>query len=443
MPPRERVYAGVSAAAFLGTVAVLTAVLPSEVHAHPLVLVGLVALYALAWRCQFEVGSGSAVPAQMAFVPMLFLAPLPVVPLLVALGYLLGRAPDFVLKRFHSDRWVHCFGNAWFSIGPVVVIAVWAPGPPRLGHAGVYAVALAAETLIGIGEVVIGDWVMFRSPPHEVFRGAVWSYWINALLTPLAYVFAAVAVHEPLTLAAVAPLFWLLWTFAQERTQRLDAAQDLSQAYRGTVMVLADVLEAEDDYTASHCRSVVELCAATGTKLGLSPEQMQELEIAALLHDIGKIAIPQEILNKPSKLTEDEFELMKTHTIEGQALLDRVGGKLGRIGEIVRSCHERWDGYGYPDGLAGEDIPLASRIVFCCDAFSAMTTDRPYRRAMTPEAALEELRDNAGRQFESRVVEAVVSVVEDGLGAETEALSDAVKAVLATHAPAPHLELSA
>jgi HD-GYP domain-containing protein (c-di-GMP phosphodiesterase class II) len=207
------------------------------------------------------------------------------------------------------------------------------------------------------------------------------------------------------------------------------------------------VVEADDDYTASHCRSVVELCAATGMELGLDSTEMQELEIAALLHDVGKIAIPSEILNKPTKLTDDEFELMKTHTIEGQALLERVGGKLARIGEIVRSCHERWDGRGYPDRLMGEEIPFAARIVFCCDAYSAMTTDRPYRRAMSHDAAIAELRENAGSQFEPRVVDAVVAAVERGLVDQTEAYSDAVRAVLATHPPGatttPSLELSA
>jgi HD-GYP domain-containing protein (c-di-GMP phosphodiesterase class II) len=137
----------------------------------------------------------------------------------------------------------------------------------------------------------------------------------------------------------------------------------------------------------------------------------QELEFAALLHDVGKIAVPKEILNKPSKLTPEEFEVIKRHTIEGQLLLDRVGGLLGRVGEIVRSCHERWDGKGYPDGLAGERIPLAARIVFCCDAYNAMTTDRPYRKAMPSDAALEELRTNAGTQFDPHVVVAVERVV--------------------------------
>jgi HD-GYP domain-containing protein (c-di-GMP phosphodiesterase class II) len=134
---------------------------------------------------------------------------------------------------------------------------------------------------------------------------------------------------------------------------------------------------------------------------------------------------------------------MKTHTIEGQALLDRVGGRLAHIGELVRSCHERWDGRGYPDGLAGEEIPLAARIVFCCDAYSAMTTDRPYRTAMDREAALRELADNSGTQFEPVVVEAVTKVVRTGDDQVGVAYSDAVRAVLASHAPAGPVELSA
>src|SRR5213080_4274480 len=178
-------------------------------------------------------------------------------------------------------------------------------------------------------------------------------------------------------------------------------------------MVLADVVEAEDNYTADHCRSVVELAAAVGDELGSRYEEKQELEIVALLHDVGKIAIPKEILNKPAALTDEEFEVMKTHTIEGQALLSRVGGRLGRVGEIVRSCHERWDGGGYPDGLKGEEIPLAARIVFCCDAYSAMTTHRPYRTAMPRSEALAELRSNAGSQFERRIVDALIGVLDE------------------------------
>jgi HD-GYP domain-containing protein (c-di-GMP phosphodiesterase class II) len=179
-------------------------------------------------------------------------------------------------------------------------------------------------------------------------------------------------------------------------------------------MLLSDVVEFEDDYTAHHSRSVVELVNSVADELNLDPSDRQELEFAAMLHDVGKIAIPKEILNKPAALTDREFEVMKTHTIEGQFILDRVGGLLGRVGEIVRSCHERWDGTGYPDQLAREEIPLASRIVFACDAYHAMTSDRVYRSAMTPADAVVELQTNAGTQFDPKVVSALTRVVERG-----------------------------
>jgi putative nucleotidyltransferase with HDIG domain len=257
------------------------------------------------------------------------------------------------------------------------------------------------------------------------------------MLSPLGYLVAAAAYDEPGLVLAVAPLLWLLHVFSRERAERYAAAIELHQTYRGTVMVLSDVVEADDNYTASHCRSVVELAVATAEELGLDPRAQQELETAALLHDVGKIAIPKEILNKPAKLTDEEFELMKSHTVEGQALLDRVGGRLARVGEIVRSCHERWDGAGYPDGLRGEEIPLAARIVFCCDAYSAMTTDRPYRAAIEPAVALAELRANSGGQFEPRVVEAVCTVVTRDLETDAQPYADAVRAVLASNAPLP------
>jgi HD-GYP domain-containing protein (c-di-GMP phosphodiesterase class II) len=133
----------------------------------------------------------------------------------------------------------------------------------------------------------------------------------------------------------------------------------------------------------------------------------------ALLHDIGKIKIPGEIINKPAKLTDEEFELIKTHTVEGEKLLSQVGGLLGNVGHIVRSCHEDWDGTGYPDGLVCEQTPRIARIVRCCDAYSAMTTDRPYRKARPVEEAVAELRRCAGSDFDPAVVEALVAVVAD------------------------------
>jgi HD-GYP domain-containing protein (c-di-GMP phosphodiesterase class II) len=434
MPPRERTVAGAFAVAFLAALTATSALVPHDRTAHPLVIAGLIVAAAIANRISFEIANGEAFPSQLVFVPTLFLAPLHLVPLVFAFGLLLARMPDFVLRRAHPDRWLHSFASSWCAIPPVLVLGLLAPGEPRFSNAPIYALALFGQVSVGLVEAALGDWLMYGTPPREVFQLAGWGYRIDVVLTPVAYMVASAAVHQPTAILGIMPLFWLLRTFSRERKERYAAALELNQAYRGTVMVLADVVEAEDNYTADHCRSVVELAAAVGDELGLRYEAKQELEIVALLHDVGKIAIPKEILNKPAALTDEEFEVMKTHTIEGQALLSRVGGRLGRVGEIVRSCHERWDGGGYPDGLKGEAIPLGARIVFCCDAYSAMTTDRPYRRAMSSETALEELARNAGTQFEPHVVEALTTVIREGASAEAEPYSDAVRAVLAGHA---------
>ncbi len=147
------------------------------------------------------------------------------------------------------------------------------------------------------------------------------------------------------------------------------------------------------------------------SKLGLSSEQKRNLEFGALLHDVGKIAIPKEIINKPGQLDEHEWEIIRTHTVEGQKLLDTVGGFMREVGLIVRSHHERWDGGGYPDGLAGEAIPLESRIVSCCDTWNAMRTDRSYRKRLPFNLAAEEMRSVAGTQLDPRVVAALLEVV--------------------------------
>ena len=149
---------------------------------------------------------------------------------------------------------------------------------------------------------------------------------------------------------------------------RIDHALELGHAYRGTALLLGDVVEADDAYTGSHSRDVVELVLGVAGQLGLSPAERRQAEFAALLHDVGKVRIPSEIINKPGPLTSAERAVIETHTIEGEQMLEKVGGLLGEVGRIVRSCHERVDGAGYPDRLAGEEIPLIARIVCCCDA---------------------------------------------------------------------------
>ena len=239
-----------------------------------------------------------------------------------------------------------------------------------------------------------------------------WIFLVDTALAPIGLAVAFAAEGRPLAIVLVLPLIGLLAEFARERRVRIDHALELSHAYRGTALLLGDVVEADDAYTGSHSRDVVSLVLAVCDRLGLDARDRREAEFAALLHDVGKIKIPAEIINKPEPLDTEERALIETHTVEGERMLTQVGGILGNVGRVIRSCHEDWDGTGYPDGLAGEQIALAARIVRCCDAFSAMTTDRAYRRALPVSEALAELRRCAGTDFDPAVVEALVTVIE-------------------------------
>ena len=139
---------------------------------------------------------------------------------------------------------------------------------------------------------------------------------------------------------------------------------------------------------------------------------LKRLELGALLHDIGKIGIPSEILSKPGRLTAEERALIETHPALGERIIAPID-RLQEVRAIVRHCHERWDGRGYPDGIAGEDIPLESRIVFVCDAYHAMTTDRPYRKRLSHPEAVRRLREAAGTQFDPRVVQVALDVLDE------------------------------
>jgi HD-GYP domain-containing protein (c-di-GMP phosphodiesterase class II) len=363
-------------------------------------------------------------------VPIALLAPLPLVPLIIALANVIAILPDVVKGTWHRERLTGRLADCWFCIPPVLVLAAMAPGEATLAGAEIYALAFAAQLASDFLWSLTRDRLLDRLPLGGLASGWVGTARVDAIFAPLAFMITLPATNHPVALLAIAPLAWLLHSFARDREQRYAKTLELHRAYRGTVMLLSDVIESEDTYTAQHSRSVVELVNAVAEELGVPQESRQELEFAAMLHDVGKIAIPKEILNKPSALTGTEFEVMKTHTIEGQLLLDRVGGLLGRVGEIVRSCHERWDGMGYPDGLAGEEIPFASRIVFCCDAYNAMTSERVYRGAISWKEAVAELGRNAGSQFDPRVVAAVTRVVE--AGSPVFSTLDEVRAVLAT-----------
>jgi HD-GYP domain-containing protein (c-di-GMP phosphodiesterase class II) len=146
--------------------------------------------------------------------------------------------------------------------------------------------------------------------------------------------------------------------------------------------------------------------------MNLDAEEVERIAAAALLHDIGKVAVPDSILSKPGALNDEEWEVMRGHSIVGERILRAVPG-LGPVARMVRHGHEHFDGNGYPDGLRGEEIPLGSRIVLACDAYDAMTAPRPYRDPMTPDQAAAELVAGAGTQFDPRVVEALLGYLED------------------------------
>jgi diguanylate cyclase (GGDEF)-like protein/putative nucleotidyltransferase with HDIG domain len=178
--------------------------------------------------------------------------------------------------------------------------------------------------------------------------------------------------------------------------------------FTDTVAALSDALEAKDVYTAAHTREVADLSESLGARMGMAKDELRTLRYGALLHDIGKIVVRREILNKPGPLTSTEFDEIRLHTVTGVRMLERVD-QLQSVLPLIRSAHERWDGKGYPDGLAGEEIPLGARVICACDAFHAMVSDRPYRAAMPFEEAIAELRRCAGTQFDPAVVEALLA----------------------------------
>jgi HD-GYP domain-containing protein (c-di-GMP phosphodiesterase class II) len=304
-------------------------------------------------------------------------------------------------------------GDAAHALAPALVLALAGPVHASWSAAGIYALALASQFLLDLLITLLRDLFVVGLGVDLALPLVTWSWLVDAVLATIGLLAALAARDEPFGALLVLPLVGLLHVFSLERKSRIEQSLELSRAYRGTTLLLSDVLDDDDAYTAFHTRGVVQLSVAVAERLGLDARRLRNVEFGALLHDVGKIAIPKEILHKPGKLSPDEWIVMETHTIEGQRMLDRVGGVLGEVGKIVRSSHERWDGGGYPDGLAGERIPLESCIVAVCDAFNAMTTDRPYRRALTLEKALDELRLGSGTQFGPEVVEALIALVEE------------------------------
>jgi diguanylate cyclase (GGDEF)-like protein len=549
---------GALGGSFVAVAIAIAAMLPSE-RAPSLFLVALlIGAYALLSRVELEVGPGAAVPTQLVFVSMLFIAPLPLVPLCVAAGYIVGALPEYLSRRVHPARLLVLLGSSWFAVGPTVVLALFAADAPAWRDAPIYVAALVAQFGLDFASSTVRERVAFGHSLRALLPSFAWVYAVDSFL---AVAGLGAVVGETGAFLVMLSFAAMLALLARDRRVRIDRAVAFDRAYRGAldeahrdeltglgnrrkllsdlerafaaadcsgdqILVIYDLngfkyyndtfghpagdallqrlarklagavegcgssyrlggdefcvlaavpaeavetvidvttaalaedgdgfsistcfgavflpSEAADSSSAlrmadqrlyaqkhatklgrvrphevllealferdpdlrAHVHDVAELCAAVGTRVGLDAEHLDELMIAAQLHDVGKIGIPDAVLQKPGPLDEGEQMLIRQHTVIGQRIL-AAAPALHRVGTIVRATHERWDGEGYVDGLAGDEIPLAARIIAVCDAFAAITSDRPYRAAMTLEGALVELRRCAGTQFDPEIV---------------------------------------
>jgi hypothetical protein len=410
---REFAIEAAFAAGFLVTALAVGLIAP-ETRAFPWASATVLVLaVAVASRVVFSVGSTYTAPLQLAFLPMLFVLPANWAPAAYAAGLTLAAGWDVLSGRRPAGRMLNALSDCWFAI-PSTLVLVAAGSPAASAVAPAILIAALASQLAGDFAVSslrerlhTGASLRVQAPE------AVWVYLIDVLLAPFGFLVALGAESRPWVVVFPFAIFAMLRLFSREREQRLDSLVELNEAYRGTALVLGDVIEYDDAYTGEHTYGVVELAQLVAARLGLDAGKLRNVEFGALLHDVGKIAVPKQIINKPGPLSPDEWEVVKTHTVEGERMLDRIGGFMAQVGKVVRSAHERWDGGGYPDGLAGEAIPIESRIIFCCDAFNAITTDRAYRSARSRDAAIAELRSNAGTQFDPAVVEALIATVRD------------------------------
>jgi HD-GYP domain-containing protein (c-di-GMP phosphodiesterase class II) len=229
--------------------------------------------------------------------------------------------------------------------------------------------------------------------------GAVWGVLNIEAVAPSAFDEADVVLVEAIAASLGAAV------------HRAGLIADLERTFTTTLAALTSTVEAKDDYTANHGQDVAELTERVALRMGLVSTQARDVRYAAMLHDVGKIAVPSEILCKPGKLTAEEWVVMRSHAAVGGELVGRIEA-FAHLAPAVRASHERWDGAGYPDGLAGERIPLAARIIAACDTYDAIVTDRPYRPARTPAQASAELRRVAGSQLDRCAVDALLDELD-------------------------------
>ena len=308
--------------------------------------------FALLSRFEFETGAGYAIATQLAFVPMLFVLPPEIAPALVAAGRVRSGLPEFL--RASSQAIASSAALSTRGTRSARAVVLTAAGVDHGAHWGDWPwwmlalrrAARARPRRSPVAARVLRDRASpRRSTCASSCRPGRWtscsarSAWLAALASEQNGSFA---------FALVFPLALLMWVFAQERRARLDQQIETSRTYRRTALLLGELIGEDDEYTGAHSQGVVSLSVAIADELGLGEEQRRLVEFGALLHDVGKIGVPKEIVNKPGALSDEEWDVMRRHTVVGQRMLDRVGGALQGVGEVVRASHERWDGTGYP-----------------------------------------------------------------------------------------------
>ncbi|MEX2107597.1 MAG: HD domain-containing phosphohydrolase [Solirubrobacterales bacterium] len=306
---RERAVEIGAAVAFLAIAGAMAIFMSSPRSLDLPTLAVLIGAYVITCRAKFDFADGYTVPTELVLVPMLFLLPTPLVPLVVSFSWTLGRLFDYATGETSIHRFFQVFADCWHSIGPALVLVFagaqifsWEDWP-------VYALALMAQFAFdfstGATRVRLIDGTRFRTQLRLIAP----VYALDAALAPIGLLvaFAAIETNAAVCLLAI-PLAAILSILSRERQARMEQMVELSEVYQGTAMLLGDVVEADDAYTGSHSRGVVELSVAVAQRLGLDSRQCRNVEFAALLHDVGKIAVPKEIINKPGPLDDDEWE---------------------------------------------------------------------------------------------------------------------------------------
>src|SRR6266852_2963440 len=345
----------------------------------------------------------------------------------VPAAVLMGITDSFVSSRRTSKR-----SASWIGAPAMMAVTVFIAGntfylvlgqfahipqnplgtaPLRLGH------LLAALALMAMLHYFVNGFSIStiyalkkRRPILKFWRdGYLWTWWSflgSAIAT--AVIYAAVTrlgfVYVLLSIPVIAATFWTYKIYFERVNNKTREAEELSRLHLATVEALATAIDAKDQTTHCHVRRVQIYAEGIGKLLNLSDGELAALNAGALLHDVGKLAVPDHILNKPGTLTPAEFEKMKVHTNVGAEILSRVNFPYPVL-PIVKHHHERWDGRGYPDGLMGEQIPITARIMSVIDCFDSVREDRPFRPGMTREEAMDLLRKGTGTHFDPKVID--------------------------------------